>query len=141
MHNTDVTNKLLMELPCKNESAFTRVPCSWENFEWKLVAEKGKTGLMEVWAGDGVLLQRLQRNYLRLGSGSGALLYVQMPAKCKHVVPKVCFLVSTLLPLALGSSENSSSRLWAWGEDSSSHRPWHFSSGNRTVSYIWIPFG
>lgn len=92
--------------------------------------------------GDGVLLQRLPRNYLRSGSGLGALLYVQVPGICKMQTCCAKSLFSSKHSLtSLGSYENSPSRLWAWGEDTSSHRPWHFGSGNRTVSYIWIPFG
>lgn len=142
MHSTDVTSKLLMELPCKNGAAFTRVPRSWENFEWKQVAVKGRPGLMGVWAMECFCSDCRETTWGRgLVRGLCCMCRCLGSAKCKHVVPKVCFPVNTLLPLALGSSENSPSRLWAWGEDTSSHRPWHFGSGNRTVSYIWIPFG
>lgn len=48
MHTTDTANKLLLQRPCENEALFTRLPCFGENFQWKLVAVKGKSGVMEV---------------------------------------------------------------------------------------------
>lgn len=48
MHTVDIANKLLMQLPWKNEAVFTRLCYFGENFQWKLIAVKGKSGLMEV---------------------------------------------------------------------------------------------
>lgn len=48
MHTVDIANKLLMQLPWKNEAVFTRLCYFGENFQWKLITVKGKSGLMEV---------------------------------------------------------------------------------------------
>jgi len=48
MHTMDFANKPLMQLLCENGVVFTRLACFGENFQWKLVALKGKYGLMEV---------------------------------------------------------------------------------------------
>lgn len=44
----DIANKQLMQIPCKNEAVFTRLICFGENYQWKLVAVRGKSSLMEV---------------------------------------------------------------------------------------------
>lgn len=48
MHTTDIAKKLLLQPPCENEALFTRLLCFGENIQWKLVAVKGKSGVMEV---------------------------------------------------------------------------------------------
>lgn len=48
MHSTDIAKKLLLQPPCENEALFRRLPCFGESIQWKLVAVKGKCGVMEV---------------------------------------------------------------------------------------------
>lgn len=106
MHTANIAKKLLLQPPCENEALFTRLPCFGESFQWKLVAVKGKSGVLEVFDWVQVLwctfrlVHRIRRAH----------------------VTKVSFLVNTLLLWALWNSWNSLNRLWACGKNGLSHR-------------------